>query len=44
MTRLASLLLACALAAQPAPPQALPAIEVAAYMGTWYQTWACPTP
>ena len=45
MTRLASLLLAGALvaaplavAAQPAPPlQALPAIDVAAYMGTWYQ-------
>ncbi len=45
MTRLASLLLAgvlvaapLAVAAQPAPPlQALPAIDVAAYMGTWYQ-------
>ena len=45
MTRLASLLLAGALVAaplavvaQPAPPlQALPAIDVAAYMGTWYQ-------
>ena len=45
MTRLAALLLAGALvaaplavAAQPAPPlQALPAIDVAAYMGTWYQ-------
>jgi len=45
MTRPASLILICALAAaplaataQPAPPlQALPAIDVAAYMGTWYQ-------
>jgi apolipoprotein D and lipocalin family protein len=45
MTQLASLFLAGALAAalvaavaQPAPPlQALPAIDVSAYMGTWYQ-------
>ena len=45
MTQLASLLLAGALAAAPlavvaqsAPPlQALPAIDVAAYMGAWYQ-------
>jgi apolipoprotein D and lipocalin family protein len=45
MTRLTTLLLTCLLAALPAqaqqpavpPLQALPSLDVAAYMGTWYQ-------